>query len=157
MAERTALYRLYDANGTLIYVGISKNPEVRWGTHKSEQPWWPQVVRKTVEWYDDRTTAAKAEAVAVRTENPLMNRAVPDEDGGSGYRIRFPRPKREPVEAPKLRRVRLDDDLWGRLDEAAMRMDPDSNRSAVLRRFARWYVGDIDEMPQRPDPKRARE
>lgn len=53
-----------------------------------------------------------------------------------------------------FRRIRMDDDLWERLDEAAKRMDPDSNRSAVLRRFARWYVGDIEEMPQRPDPKR---
>lgn len=56
-----------------------------------------------------------------------------------------------------FRRIRMDDDLWERLDEAAKRMDPDSNRSAVLRRFARWYVGDIDEMPQRPEPKRAQE
>lgn len=53
-----------------------------------------------------------------------------------------------------FRRIRMDDDLWERLDEAAKRMDPDSNRSAVLRRFARWYVGDIDEMPQRPDLNR---
>lgn len=49
-----------------------------------------------------------------------------------------------------LRRVGFDDDLWRRLDEAAKRVDPDSNRSVVLRRFARWFVGDIDEMPQRP-------
>lgn len=55
-----------------------------------------------------------------------------------------------------FRRIRIDDDLWERLDEAAKRMDPDSNRSAVLRRFARWYVGDIDEMPQRPEPSRGR-
>lgn len=51
-----------------------------------------------------------------------------------------------------LRRIGFDDDLWRRLDEAAKRVDPDSNRSAVLRRFARWFVGDIDEMPQRPPP-----
>lgn len=53
-----------------------------------------------------------------------------------------------------FRRIRLDDDLWKRLDEAAKRADPDSNRSVILRRFARWYVGDIDEMPTRPEPKR---
>ena len=49
-----------------------------------------------------------------------------------------------------FRRIRLDDDLWERLEEAAKAADPDSNRSALLRKFARWYVGDIDEMPQRP-------
>lgn len=53
-------------------------------------------------------------------------------------------------EGTPFRRIRMDDDLWKRLDEAAKRADPDSNRSALLRRFARWYVGDMDEMPQRP-------
>jgi hypothetical protein len=54
-----------------------------------------------------------------------------------------------------LRRIRMDNDLWQRLEEAAKRADPDSNRSVILRRFARWYVGDIDEPPQRPEPKRS--
>ena len=53
----------------------------------------------------------------------------------------------------KMRRIRIDDDLWERLEKAAKAADPDSNRSALLRRLARWYVGDIDEMPQRPEPK----
>jgi len=55
-----------------------------------------------------------------------------------------------PAEGTPFRRIRMDDDLWERLEEAVKRSDPDSNRSAVLRRFARWYVGDIDELPQRP-------
>ena len=53
-------------------------------------------------------------------------------------------------EGTPFRRIRMDDDLWKRLDEAAKAADPDSNRSALLRKFARWYIGDIDEMPQRP-------
>lgn len=59
-----------------------------------------------------------------------------------------------PQEGTPFRRIRMDDDLWQRLDEAAKRADPDSNRSVVLRKFARWFVGDIDEMPTRPAPKR---
>jgi len=55
-----------------------------------------------------------------------------------------------PSEATPFRRIRMDNDLWKRLDEAAKAADPDSNRSALLRKFARWYVGDIDELPQRP-------
>jgi len=46
----------------------------------------------------------------------------------------------------------MDDDLWARLDEAVKRADPDSNRLAVLRLFARWFVGDISELPRRPEP-----
>jgi hypothetical protein len=52
-----------------------------------------------------------------------------------------------------MRRIRMDDDLWERLETAAKQADPDSNRSALLRRLARWYVGDIDELPHRPEPK----
>jgi hypothetical protein len=57
-------------------------------------------------------------------------------------------------EGTPFRRIRMDDDLWERLGEAVKRMDPDDNRSAYLRRFARWAVGDIDEMPKRPEPPR---
>ena len=53
-------------------------------------------------------------------------------------------------EGTPLRKIRMDDDLWERLEKAAKAVDPDSNRTVVLRKFARWYVGDIDEMPQRP-------
>lgn len=56
-------------------------------------------------------------------------------------------------EGTPFRRIRIDDDLWKRLDDAAKQSDPDSNRSAVLRKFARWFVGDINEMPQRPEPQ----
>jgi hypothetical protein len=59
-----------------------------------------------------------------------------------------------PPPGTPFRRIRIDDDLWERLEEAAKRADPDSNRSVILRRFARWFVGDIDEMPQRPEPQR---
>jgi hypothetical protein len=58
------------------------------------------------------------------------------------------------AEGTPFRRIRIDDDLWQRLEEAVKRADPDANRSVILRRFARWYVGDIDEMPQRPEPRR---
>lgn len=57
-------------------------------------------------------------------------------------------------EGTPFRRIRMDDDLWKRLDEAAKKMDPDANRSVVLRKFARWYVGDIDEAPVRPEPRK---
>jgi uncharacterized protein (UPF0305 family) len=54
------------------------------------------------------------------------------------------------AEGTPFRRIRMDDDLWARLERAAKEADPDSNRSVLLRKFARWYVGDIDEMPLRP-------
>jgi hypothetical protein len=71
--ERTALYRLYDADGTLLYVGIAYRIGQRWETHARTQPWWPDVQRQTVEWYPARKDAECAERRAIRTEEPKYN------------------------------------------------------------------------------------
>lgn len=72
-ARRTALYRLYDASGQLLYVGIAANLEVRWRAHAKQQSWWPEVARKQIEWHPDRFEAAAAEVRAIDTEGPLHN------------------------------------------------------------------------------------
>lgn len=72
-----------------------------------------------------------------------------------GFGVTDRRADTMPLGDTPFRRIRIDDDLWQRLDEAAKRADPDSNRSALLRRFARWFVGDIDEAPVRPEPRRS--
>jgi predicted GIY-YIG superfamily endonuclease len=74
--ERTALYRLFDANGTLLYLGISRNPENRWKLHSDRQTWWHHVAEKTVEWYPSRTEAEAAEARLTAEELPLYDRAT---------------------------------------------------------------------------------
>jgi hypothetical protein len=50
--------------------------------------------------------------------------------------------------------VRAHIDLWRRFAAAVKRKDPESNRSANLRSYMRWFVGDTDEMPQRPERPR---
>jgi predicted GIY-YIG superfamily endonuclease len=72
---RTALYRLFDAASRLLYIGISANPEARFGSHESTQPWWPQVdmSKTTVEWLDTRREAEAAEDAAILAERPLHN------------------------------------------------------------------------------------
>jgi prevent-host-death family protein len=70
---RTALYRLYDEAGTLLYIGISHQPEVRFEQHSKSKEWWPHVARREVEWFNDRPTAAKAEEEAIRSEDPEHN------------------------------------------------------------------------------------
>lgn len=64
----------------------------------------------------------------------------------------MPDPAQDPPRSRMQRMVGMDDDLWERLDEAVRRADPDDNRSAWLRRCARWCVGDIGEPPRRPEP-----
>lgn len=73
-AERTALYRCFDSNGDLLYVGITKNIGMRWQKHSSASVWWPQVRRQTIDWYDTRTAAEIAERIAIQAEDPKYNR-----------------------------------------------------------------------------------
>jgi predicted GIY-YIG superfamily endonuclease len=71
--HRTALYRFFDEGGALLYVGITANLESRWLDHEREKPWWPQVVEKTVEWFDNRPAAGAAELEAIKAEHPVHN------------------------------------------------------------------------------------
>ena len=73
LAERTALYRFYDADGQLLYVGITDRPGRRWETHMRRKRWWPAVHRQTLEWHPDRETAMAAEVAAIVNECPRHN------------------------------------------------------------------------------------
>lgn len=67
------LYRMYDADGALLYVGISTNLDRRLGNHEAGKPWWPQVVQITVEHHRNRVLAEIAERNAIVTEKPRWN------------------------------------------------------------------------------------
>lgn len=69
----TMLYRLYDADGRLLYIGVTCNPQQRWDGHRGDKPWWPLVARKELTTYPDRSAALTAERDAIRTEKPLHN------------------------------------------------------------------------------------
>ncbi|MFJ6348634.1 DUF6907 domain-containing protein [Streptomyces sp. NPDC092046] len=78
MTAQTALYRLYDADDRLLYIGITKNLEQRWTGHRhsaTSSKWWPDVVRKVIEWHPSQEAADAAETAAIETEEPLHNRA----------------------------------------------------------------------------------
>lgn len=69
-----ALYRLYDVEGTLLYVGISTNPKARFIQHALYKSWWPSVDRTSVSWLEvTRQEALAIEAAAIRDEEPVHN------------------------------------------------------------------------------------
>lgn len=70
---RTALYRLYDATGTVIYVGIATNPFTRWEQHALTKPWWSDVVTREIEWCATREEAEKRERHKVNHRAPTWN------------------------------------------------------------------------------------
>ncbi|WP_309318846.1 GIY-YIG nuclease family protein [Streptomyces salinarius] len=71
--ERAAgVYRLWDAEGHLLYIGASYDPERRLQGHR-DKPWWLAVARSAVEWHETRAAAYRAELDAIVAEGPLHN------------------------------------------------------------------------------------
>jgi predicted GIY-YIG superfamily endonuclease len=70
----TALYRFFDADGKLLYLGVSDNLAARFKWHRETQSWWGDVARKTIAWYGTRNKALAAEDYAIKTERPAHNR-----------------------------------------------------------------------------------
>lgn len=71
---RCALYRHFDADGGLLYVGMSTNPTHRMSNHRTTAHWAERIARMDVEWYDTRPLATEAERIAITNELPMFNR-----------------------------------------------------------------------------------
>jgi len=69
----TDLYRYFDAEGRLLYVGISFSAIARAAQHRESTGWWCDVARMHVEHLPTRSDALDAERQAIRTEQPLHN------------------------------------------------------------------------------------
>jgi hypothetical protein len=73
MDGSTQLYRHFDANGCLLYVGISLNTVKRLAEHRQDSRWFNQIARVEIEHFPSRKQAMMAEQVAILTEGPLHN------------------------------------------------------------------------------------
>jgi hypothetical protein len=67
------VYRPFDAEGGLLYIGVSKDFGERWKKHAQTQPWWPEVRHMTTTWYPDEASAYAAETAAILAEKPRWN------------------------------------------------------------------------------------
>lgn len=67
------LYRFFNADGDLLYVGMTKNPGQRLAGHSSNQSWWREVANVTMEHCDTRAALKRAERDAIRNESPKYN------------------------------------------------------------------------------------
>lgn len=67
------LYRQYDADGVLLYVGMSISTITRLRGHKSTSHWFKSVVFIAVERFETLEECAEAEKQAIRNEHPLFN------------------------------------------------------------------------------------
>ena len=69
------LYRFFDSEGTLLYVGISNDWISRLRHHEQHSDFFSAVSDITFERYPDRPAVVAAELMAITTEDPLFNRA----------------------------------------------------------------------------------
>lgn len=68
-----ALYRFFNSDGRLLYVGITNDPGRRWREHAGDKPWWHEVTVTTIERFATRGEVRDAEKAAIVTEKPLYN------------------------------------------------------------------------------------
>lgn len=68
-----ALYRFFDLDKRLLYVGITNSPPARFRRHGSQKEWWEEVSSITLERFPDRASLKAAETKAIRSEDPVYN------------------------------------------------------------------------------------
>jgi hypothetical protein len=72
--EQFALYRYFDRNGRLLYIGISGGLSNRVSGHIAKSRWMQLAASSTIERYGTLTEVKAAEVAAIKAEHPLFNR-----------------------------------------------------------------------------------
>jgi hypothetical protein len=71
--DRCFLYRHFDKEGRLLYVGISLNALNRLAQHKGVSPWFWKIATVRVDAFPNRDAALVAEREAIQKEKPFYN------------------------------------------------------------------------------------
>lgn len=124
-SERTAVYRFFNGDGTLIYVGVTNDIPTRWRHHAKNKPWWPEVVEQRATWYPTREAALAVEDQVIVAESPTYNI---NSSPGQG-----PTP---------IRMIRMSDELWEAFGEVCKAMG--TTRSRKLREHMRAHIAEME-------------
>jgi predicted GIY-YIG superfamily endonuclease len=85
MQDKTQLYRYYNLNRELLYVGISLNAMQRLMQHRDSKSWFDEISFISIQQCDSRKEALKLEKQAIEQEKPIHNRqhnhALPHQRG----------------------------------------------------------------------------
>jgi hypothetical protein len=73
-APGTWLYRMFDTDGALLYIGISGALGTRMDLHRTDKPWWPDVDHIIATMIGHEHVALDLERAAIRAEMPRHNR-----------------------------------------------------------------------------------
>lgn len=88
LADLNAVYRMFDAKGTLLYIGMTGHAR-RFDEHGVKR-WFPAVATITLEWHDTEASARVAEKRAIQAERPRYNIA----ETPKGKRSKIPADRR---------------------------------------------------------------
>lgn len=69
----TALYRHFDKDSTLLYVGVATDHIRRLYAHAMHSAWRREIARIEVAWFPTRREALEAESAAIASEGPKFN------------------------------------------------------------------------------------
>ena len=72
MSKSSFVYRCYDKNDVLIYIGSTRDTKKRFYQHERESDWWNFVVNKAVDEYPF-WSALVAEEALIEMFNPTFN------------------------------------------------------------------------------------
>ena len=72
--RRPTLYRYFDAEGRLLYVGVTTGHLGRTLQHSLAALWWTDAASCTLEHFTDEAAMREAERVAIIAERPIHNR-----------------------------------------------------------------------------------
>ena len=73
MMTETCVYRCFDAEGTLLYIGATTNLRRRINAHRSSTPWWSEV-HEVIPQAVEEGTQYDVECFAILDEDPKYNR-----------------------------------------------------------------------------------
>jgi predicted GIY-YIG superfamily endonuclease len=68
------LYRHFDKDGNLLYIGISVSVLHRISQHKRNSKWFAEICNITIQRFTLRRLAEEAEKLAIENEKPLHNK-----------------------------------------------------------------------------------
>lgn len=118
----TCLYRFYDAEDQLLYVGITLHLPQRWASHAHDKSWWAEVARCTVEHHPDRISAGAAELTAIAAEHPrhnIVGRRRVESSTPPKVSDREPRNSKPRFDAAFVARARAEDPIIDAIVETA--------------------------------------
>jgi hypothetical protein len=71
------LYRHFNEEGLLLYVGVTLSPLARLAGHRTKASWFPDIATITIERFQTKQSAVDAEWNAILFERPKFNKNGP--------------------------------------------------------------------------------